>query len=300
MTPIVVKKNLTQSLVLMAVMAAINIIVSVVAAFSVIASVFLIILLPLTSTIIAVFCRTRYFPIYAVSTIGLSLVATLWNFDMTLFYIVPSVITGFVFGFTLKRGYHFGWAIGISALLQAGLSLLFIPILNAIFNIDFIHDLLVIFKISNEELGRHLVPSIFFAYSLIQALLSYFVVSNEMKKFWPEAEEAEELRYFTGIGSIISISIVGFAFVNLGVAYLILLISFYFGAITVFTEFKKKHYKTIIAFTGVLLINVFLSAIFYQKLPTYYGILIMGVTPACICLISMTLSFLQKKKKTIE
>ena len=90
------RENLAKAIPLMALMAAINIIVAEIAALSIIASVFLILILPLASTIVELSVKDRYFPIYGLATIGLCLALTFWNIDTTIFYVIPSVITGYI------------------------------------------------------------------------------------------------------------------------------------------------------------------------------------------------------------
>jgi len=70
------RENLAKSIPLMALMAAINIIIAALATLSPIASIFLILILPLTSAIVELCCKDRFFPIYGLATFGLSLALT--------------------------------------------------------------------------------------------------------------------------------------------------------------------------------------------------------------------------------
>ena len=97
------RETLLQNMALMGIMAAINIIVAVISAFAPVASIFLVLILPLSSTLVEIYCKDRYYPIYAVATIGLSLVATLWNMETTIFYVLPSILTGYIFGLMSKK-----------------------------------------------------------------------------------------------------------------------------------------------------------------------------------------------------
>lgn len=293
------KKRVTivQSIALMAIMAAINVVVSLIAGFSVVASTFLIIILPLTSAIVEISCKEKYFPIYALATIGLSIVTTLWNIDITLFYVVPSIITGFIFGFITRRSIHYTWGIIIAALVQTIISLAFIPLLNFIFQIDFIGNLLKIFKITNQQIGNILIIVALFLIALIQVVLSAAVVSNEIKKFQNnENQDYIDYKLFNGVGAIVGLLTIPFAFLALPVAYLVALISFYFGVLSVVQTITEKKLPIIVFSGAISIITVFLVAIFYSKLPQYSGLLLFAIAPTCICIVSFCFYFLKKEK----
>ena len=294
------REHATQIITLMAMMAAINVIVSVIAAFSILASVFLIIILPLTSTIVVLTCPEKYFPIYAFATIGLSIVATIWNLDITLFYVVPSIISGFVFGFCIKRDIYFGWSIVISTILQTLVSFSIIPLINVLFEIDFIHDLQEIFKISNAILGQIFVCCSFYLIALIQTFLSYFVVRNEIAKFKQPSYEETNNFYFCLMGVLFSLLIFPVAFLSIGAAYVLELLSLTVAGIIIYEMFRM-HLKKALVISGItLLTNVFLTAILYGLVPDYCGLLLFALTPLIICLLPFCYFLLKKEHNKIK
>ena len=131
------RKTLTKSIPLMALMAAINVIISELAALSIVASIFLILILPLTSAIVELCCKDRYFPIYAVATFGLSIGLTFWNLDTTIFYVLPSIITGYIFGLLAKHKTPTVWVIISATLAQMGITYALIPLINFIFQANY-------------------------------------------------------------------------------------------------------------------------------------------------------------------
>lgn len=294
------KNSPSQTIALMAMMAAINIIVSVIAAFSVVASVFLIILLPLTSTIVAISCKEKYFPIYAFSTIGLSLVATIWNIDLTLFYVVPSIISGFVFGFCIKRRIYFGWSIVISAILQTAISFAIIPLINVLFEINFIEDLLVLFKIYDAIPGQIFVCVSFYLISLIQTFLSFFVVRNEINKLHNIEDNQSGLNFFSLLGIILCVAVLPIAFVSIGAAYTLELLGITVAGFVIYEFFKTSASKRLITSAVVLLANVFVVAIFYSMIPDYCGLLVFTLSPLIICLLSFCYFLLKKEHNKIK
>lgn len=294
------KENLGQVIALMALMSAINIIASVVAAFSIVASVFLIILLPLTSTIVVLTCKEKYFPIYAFATIGLSLVATIWNLDVTLFYVVPSIVSGFVFGFCIKRSIYFGWSIVFASILQMAISFAIIPLINVLFEINFIEDLLKIFKISDAIPGQIFICVSFYGVALIQTFLSYFVVRNEIAKFTKVEQIKYGYKYLCFLGACLSILVVPVAFLSIGAAYTLELLSVTIAGFVIYEFFKSASYKRLIASAATLLANVFLVAILYNIIPPYCGLLVFTVSPLIVCLLSFCYFLLKKEHNNIK
>lgn len=281
-------------------MAAINIIVSVIAAFSVIASIFLIIILPLTSTIVVLTCPEKFFPIYAFATIGLSLVATIWNLDITLFYVVPSIISGFVFGFCIKKSVYFGWSIVVSAILQTAISFAIIPLINLLFEVDFIKDLQAIFKIYDAIPGQIFVCCGFFIIALIQSFLSFFVVQSEISKMRSLSSTSVTYKYFNFLGVCFVLAIIPIAFLSIGVAYILELLSITIAGFVIYEWFKKSQSKQLIISAASLLLNVFLVAILYDIVPDYWGMLMFAFTPLIICLLSFCYFLLKKEHDDIK
>ena len=294
------RKNIGQIIALMAMMAAINIIVSVVAAFSIIASIVLIIILPLTSTIIAITCPEKYFPIYAFATIGISVVATIWNLDVTLFYIVPSIVSGFVFGFCIKRSIYFGWSIVVAAILQTAISFAIIPLINLLFEIDFIKDLQAIFKIYDAIPGQIFVCCGFFIVALIQTFLSFFVVQGEISKLRELTSTDKSYKYFTFLGVCFVVLVVPVAFLSIGAAYILELLSFTVAGFVIYQCFKAGSNKQLIISAATLLVNVFLVAILYSIIPDYCGLMVFALTPLIICLLSFCYFLLKKEHDVIK
>ena len=69
----------------MAIFAAINIVLTLIANFVPFVTVFLVIFLPLTSAIVEVACKDKYFPIYGFGTLGLCIAVSFWNLDSVIF-----------------------------------------------------------------------------------------------------------------------------------------------------------------------------------------------------------------------
>lgn len=294
------KENWTQSIALMGLMAAINIVVAVVAAFSIVASIFLVLILPLTSVLVVLYCGEKKFLVYALATIGLSLVATFWNIDTTIFYVIPSVLTGFVFGATIKRRLLFAWSIIIATFIQTAVSLLFIPLLNLILEIDFIDELLAIFKITDQQMANILIPCAFFVIALIQVYLSYFVVRSEVRKIHTNNDLVGGEIYIPIAGISFAAAVPLFALFYLGGAYLSFLISIYFMSVAIYLFIVHKQYRYIVYSGIIVFLNFFLTAIFYNSVPDKMGLLLFAVSTLLVNTLFLLFYLLKKPRNLLK
>ncbi len=293
------KETPVQNIAFMGIMAAISIIITVLLAvtdmFFVGLSLFVMLLLPLSSAIVEVCCKDRYYPIYFFATLGLALVATLWNIQSTILYLFPSLITGYLFGLSAKYKVSPIWVIISCAIIQAGITYATIPLINYILGIDIIHTFLVFFSLQDSVNITYIIPSVILLLSLIQITLSYFVINNEIKKFGYEYEEEEvPVRIICYITIGFSLSIIGLYFLSLELAYLAFLIAIYFAIVLLSEVVSKRMWKTLI----FSLVSVIVSSLIYVFIYTYLnpasGLLVHAIAPFLIASIILLVSFLKK------
>ena len=295
------RENLTKSIPLMALMAAINIIVAELAGLSPIVSVFLVLVLPLTSALVELCCKDRYFPIYAVATFGLSLALTFWNLETTIFYVFPSIITGYIFGLLAKHKIPMIWSIFAATLAQTAISYALIPLVNFIFQVDLIQTFKVAFGVAQMANVDIIVPTFIFLISLIQVSLSQLIVTQELVKFGIRYEFEDISKVACGIAGIIfSLSIIPCYFFFLELGYVFLAISLYFGIYLLVLLFFDKHYFGLIPIGAGLIITIFLFAFLNSYLREASQFLLFALVSVCICLVSLVFSFLKKKKEKIQ
>ena len=98
------RETAIQNISYMSIMAAINVIFVLLSNVLPILLFILIFLLPLTSAIVTIYCRKRYYPIYLVVTLALCILVS-FGFTIfdTLIYVFPSLLTGFVFGVCFEK-----------------------------------------------------------------------------------------------------------------------------------------------------------------------------------------------------
>ena len=292
------KETLIRTICFMAFFVAINVVCSFLTTVLPLVSIILIIFLPLTSAMVEVVCKDRWFPIYVVATIGLSIVVSLSSIDFTLFYIVPSIFTGYIFGLFCKRNLPIMFAIFFASIIQTALSFVFIPLLQLITGTNLIDVFAKIFKISNRFWFDTSILLLFFAVSLIQVILSYIVVENELKKFGIKNEckwNQERIASYSVVGS--SIIALACSFFYLPVSYLMVGVAYYFAAFIVAFQVMSKNKLCLIADGVSILIGIILYAALNKFLQNGTDFVLFAIIPALISVISISHSFLKKSEQ---
>ncbi len=295
------RETLTENIALMALMSAINIIISVLSAFLNVFSIFLILVLPLVSTLVEIYCKDRYYLIYAFASLGLSLIATLWNIETTIFYLIPSLITGYLFGLLAKKNIPSIYSILLTSLVQMGLTMGEIPLINFIFDVNIINTFKTFFKLNESSNVDIIIPSFIFVISLIQMSLSYLIISNELVKLKIEEYENDKFDYLN-CASLLFFSILSilFSFFSLETSYLFFMISLYFLVFVFGKTICKKYMSEITTFIIALIISLILYAIFNASQSIKANILLLNIIPSSIGLIDIIFLVLKRRHKNIK
>ena len=295
------KETLAKSIPLMAVMAAINVLLSFMTTFVPFLGVFLIIFLPLTSAIIEISCKDRYFLIYAFATLGLSIVVSLSSFDFTLFYVLPSIVTGYIFGLMQKKNISNYIAIFVAACAQTIISFAFIPLIKLITEHNLIQDFRTIFHLEESTYFSNLLILFFFIIAIVQTLLSFIVINNELRKFKETNIDSSSQKFVCSIMIFAScILILIFKFFYTPISYLCLGFAWYFTFVEIYFYGKERNKHFIILSGIAIFINIILYAAFNSYILHGVELLMIGLSPLFISFISQTLYFLQKQKDEIE
>lgn len=295
------RDTLIRSISLMAIMAAINVVFSVLTLFVPLLSIILVIFLPLTSAIVEVCCKDRYFPIYAFATIGLSIVVSLSVIDFTIFYVIPSIITGYIFGLMSKKNLPDFLSIFIASCAQTIVSFALIPLTNLITERNLINDIISLLKIENGEIFRKYLILIFFAVALVQTFLSFVVVDNELKKMGAKTEDKKDYTLVVGCSGIVcQILLVVFAFFEPSISFVCLGFVWYFALFSIIFAFKTQNKLQLILSALGLVINIFMFAGFNSKFENGNEFLLLGITPLLVSLLSIGFYFLKKQKCKIK
>lgn len=291
------KRTVVHHITYMGLMTAINLIFIILARFAPMMMFLLILFLPFSSAVVAYFCKKRFYIIYAIATIGLCLIFSLSD---TIFYVVPAIISGFAIGVLLDNQIHPFWLVLISSIINAAISIAFIPLVDLLSNVPIVETILKAVKLTDFQYKLELVYMFVYFLSLLQCALTNFVLLADAKKIGIEIKEGIKsfAPYIIGLELTVILSI-SFAFFFKPLAFVFLIMSFYFATYLLFDLLISKK---IIVYT--LLIILFIGsfvffAIFYTKLPAPLGLLLFLLFPISMGITSFIKNYLLKVESNI-
>lgn len=294
------KDTIAQNIAFMAIMAAINVIFVLLTALLPPLMFLIVFVLPLTSTVVTLFCKKRLFPIYFLVTIGLCLLVTsgIYIFD-TFFYVIPSLITGLIFGILVERKIPSIYIILISNIVQFVLMYLTFFIMGLIItNISFIDILLSMFGLSDFIYKSEFIAVFLFSLASIQTAFTYIFTKFSIKKlgfeFNLEIDNFQIPLLITFLCLVISIAAL-FFYVPLTFIAIMFLIPLAIYEI-VFVVLNRNR-----LLLALLVISVFvealLFALFYKLFPHPTGVIMIAPIYAFISCIYFANNLFNKKTK---
>lgn len=299
------RETLTQNIAYMGIMAAINVIATILMNY-VLPVLFIpfMLILPLTSTVVTLFCKKRYFVFYAIATVGICFLVTINNISDTLFYILPSIISGFLFGIFIIYRLPATGAIFAAALANVAITYLSIPIINLIYGQNIIHTIASLFHLQDFIYLDFVVPTFILLMSIIQETLTFAIIDNEIPKLGFE-EETIEIPFLNQIIGLLGsfLSLICFLvkpslFSNFALFFTIFALFFAVYEVCIFGF--EKNFKMLIATGVITLVFILVFAILYQYVPTPYQFILFNIYFDLILLASLVNTSLTKRKKNVE
>lgn len=179
------RESLVQNIAYMAIMAAINVVFVLLSNILPVLLFLLVFVLPLTSAIVTIFCKKRYYPIYFVVTLLLCLAVTSgFSIFDTFIYVLPSLITGFLFGYAIEKQVPVIYVLVIVSIVQYALTILTFFILGKIVaDLNLTDAIINSFGLKDYTYKGAILQVFLFVISEIQILLSILFIKLVIKKF---------------------------------------------------------------------------------------------------------------------
>lgn len=195
------REKLVENIALFGLMVAINVIFILLSTFVPFFLFVLVFLLSFSSAIVTLLCKKRYFALYAVATLAICMVI---NISDALFFVLPALISGFIFSLFTERHVPTTITLFVSTLVQILFTYLSYFLINLIFNVSIIDTFFIIFKLTNFQYKNYLIAPFIFLISLGQIIFSYLIIETQLKKFGYEATDIPNKYYFNIVGMLIS------------------------------------------------------------------------------------------------
>ncbi|MBP5091269.1 MAG: hypothetical protein J6328_01750 [Bacilli bacterium] len=267
-----------QNIAYISIMASIDVVFALLAAFFPFGAIFLMLFLPIPSVIAAYYSQNRYIPIYLLGAIGLSFIATIWDFQATLFYAVPAISSGTLYGFLKKKRFSVGETIFLTGLLNMGLAYLSIFLIKSIYSIDMIAFLLSLIGLQDNSLVSMIVPAAVLTYGLIQETIANIIIQAITEKI-PDTQSGSDgihdLIYALS-GVIFGLLGLGLSFVAVEVSYCLLLSLLFFFPFSLYALIKKGRKWIYAPLILLFIAGMSFFYIFYASVPKGYGLLLLG------------------------
>ena len=293
------RETLTQNLAYMAIMAALNVIVVLLSTLIPFLLFILVFILPLTSLVVTYYCKKRYFAIYAIVTVLLCMLVTLWNIADTLFYVIPSLFSGFVFGLFLEKQYSILLTIVVASIIQEIFTYISIPVVELMYGRDIVYDLVRTFNLENFSYVNYLKHMFIAFVALGQMTLTYLVIIGEANKFDISSNDNdEELPVALSVITITLFAVL-FAFIFQEFVYVFVICALYLGAYLFIALIDKKKTYINITLVVIFIIGFFLVSGLFQFLNKNKPLGLMSIIslPLLLSLLSLFNKYLLSREK---
>ena len=274
-----VRETPAQNITFIALMAGFDAILCLVGAFVPLSSIFLMLLVPLVSSAVALFCQGRYVPIYVLGAIGVSLAFSAWNIMNTVFYLIPGLLVGVTYGLLWKLKLPTSINVFAVSLLSFVLFYASISLMYVLFDgVDMINVLLTLIGRGNEPFSRQIFPLFAFTYSLAQIIITHIFVVYELQRMGIEEVEGGRLVPYYPLVAIAFLGLgLGLGFVYLPVAYFLLGLGIYWACVCILDFHPRIHPASIVMLVLTLGASFLAFAALYAKMPGGTGILLMSI-----------------------
>ena len=291
-----------ENITYLAMMVAFDAILSLIATLLPFSGLFIMLVAPLISASVSLFCQKRYIPIYILGAIGISLAVTAWDFMNTLFYMIPAVCTGCLYGFLWRAKLPSSFNLFVTALASLVFFLFSLWLLRLIFGeVDMVEVLLAMIGRKGDPYARTIFPLFAFGYSLAQTGISHGFVLYELRKLG--VEEVSEGRFeifhpVIAFASLASSVILGIFFAKIG--YFLFGIGLFWAVYSLVDVIPCGRPLTYAGFVFSLIAGVFLFALLYKQMPGQSGLLLLAVPLTLASIFCFLNRFLPKRKPKID
>lgn len=257
-----------QNIAYMSIMAAINVIFVLLSNILPLLLFLLIFLLPLTSAIVTLYCKKRYYPIYFITTLALCILVS-FGFTIfdTLIYVFPSLITGFIFGVSFEKNVPGIMIIVGNTIIQFLLSILTFYVLGYIItNLNMMNVLINAFGLKDFPYKDTFTLIFLYVISMIQITLTYMFIKLQIKRFTIEfnLEISNKVTLFIGTFIIYSLIILSyFIFPKWTMVFVIMPLPIYIYELISIVVSKSKMGISLLALTHLGFI--FIMALLVSK-----------------------------------
>jgi hypothetical protein len=235
----------------------------------------IVLILPLVSAWVGLLCDKRYLSLYLLASCGVVIAVTCYDVGGTLFYTIPAILSGTLYGFLAKIKIPVSFLVFATALLGMGLNYASLPLIRGLYDIDMIASIKTMLGLNAYRYVDDIIPMFVFGYSLAQAGITHLVIQIVFSSFDFQYPEEESLSFLYPILAIcFSVMAVALALSVVALGYVFWAIGVYFTSFSLLQLFKKNPWWIIFLSIILLLGSVYAFAAFYSSFPADSGFLL--------------------------
>lgn len=292
------RETLVQNIAFLAIMAAINAVLLLLTSLLPYLLLFLTLILPFVSLLVTIYCKKIYYPIYMLVTIGLSFIVSLDVISNILFYILPGILSGFVFGYCLEKEIPSNYSILYSSLVYVMCSYLSLVVCNAFLGESIEEVYFRLLNLNGFIWKAYLIAPFIFAIAIIQSSLSYLIIQTEIKKLGLEEKEISDDFELIYLLVFILLSLLSY-WLKPEIYLMFLGFTIYEFLNILKDTFRKSRKLFVISISVSIGVIIFGFAIFYTMIPSYAILLLLLAPVFIVGIIVLVNNCLTKVKKTI-
>jgi len=275
------RESLVQNIAFLAIMSAVNIVLLLLSQLLPYLLILLTLILPFVSLLVTIYCKKRYYPIYILATIGLSFLVSFDAISNILFYILPGLLSGFIFGYCLEKEIPSNYSILYSAFVFVICSYACLLVCDYLFDQKLEEIYFIILNLERFTWRGFLIAPFIFAIGIIQSSLSYLTIAKEIKKLGITDKSKDD-----SFGLIYT-----FVFILLSMLSALIKPEAHLMFVG-FTIYEFLHLEKNVFFSSIKLfvvtistfvfVSLFSFALLFSKVPSYESLIILLI-PMFIC-----------------
>lgn len=293
------RESVVENLAFMGVSAALVGLFALASSFSVIASILLMLALPLLSALVAIICKWRYLPLFLIASIGVSTLLSFASFQNEIFFVIPSLFIGIVFGMLERTKIERAISLFLCALMEFGLFYLSMLFIKGLYEVDMIQFLLQLIGRKIDGVSEIIFPTFVLGYAFAQVAILDFAFYFVFSRFGMNRKYQFLKPFYCWIGIASYFLSLGLSLINPTLGYLFLGISIYWTVFALVYFFQKPCKLGIILIVIGIFTALLISSLMYKMMPPNTGLILYGSVFA-IANIGCFMGHLVQKKASKE
>ncbi len=272
------RQSPVENLTFVAMVVALDALLSLLSTVVPFSAVFLMLLAPLTAAMVGLYCRKRYVAVYVFAALGICFAVTAWDFMTTLFYMVPALLVGTAYGLASSLKFPPSIKAFISALLSFGLFYLSLLLIQLLLGVDMVAVLLRLIGREKDAWTTAIFPLFVLGYSYAQTGISHAFLHYELRRLgFEEGKEGLVARlYFAPALFFLTLGF-GLGFVHAPTAYVLFGLGIYWSILSVQYFIPKPHPIPLIVLGFGVFSTILLFAATYAQMPGCSGLLLLSL-----------------------